>query len=102
MVEFDELLHAVNFLIHLGGDVAGFFLFPFPECDPLLGGSRGLTESGDQGSLIIDIEGDNSVWMWVEDGLAGSTGIDVPNHKHGVLASVSRDNDVPIFVVGGG
>ena len=82
MVEFDELLHAVNFLVHLGCDVAGFLLFPFPECDPLLGGSGGLAEGGDQGSLIIDIEGDNSIGMRVEDGLAGSTGINVPNHKH--------------------
>ena len=100
MVEFDKLLHAVNFLVHFGGDVAWLLLLPFPKCDPLLSGSGGLAEGGDQGSLIIDIEGDNSVWMRVEDGLAGSTGIDIPNHKHGVLASVSRDNDVPIFVVG--
>lgn len=101
MVELNELLHAVNLLIHLGSDEAGLFLFPAPKCDPLFAGRCCSTKGHYERAIGIDIKGKNSFGMRVEDGLSGSSRVNVPNDKHGIFSGVSGDDYVSIAVVSG-
>lgn len=82
MIELDELLHAVYFFVHFGSDEAGLFFLPFPEADPLFSGSWCLAQGGNHGAVSVNIQSQNALRVRVEDGFAGSAGIDVPNHQH--------------------
>lgn len=102
VVKLDEFLHTVDFLVHLGGNVAWVFFFPFPESDNLLSRSWGFAESNDEGSVFVDIEGQNSIRVWIEDGFFGGTGVDIPDDEHGIFSSVGSDDDIAFFVISGG
>lgn len=102
MVELDELLHTIYFLIHLGLDEFSFLLFPLPKRYFLLGGCGRLAEGDDQCAVSVDIECKHTFWMGIKDGLAWGTRIDVPYDQHGVLTGVCSDDDIAVFVIGSG
>lgn len=102
VIELDEFLHAVDFLIHLGRDVTRIFFLPFPESDNLLSGRGCFAEGNNEGAILIDIEGKDTIRMWIEDGFFGGAGINIPDNKHGIFAGISGDDDITFFVVGGG
>jgi hypothetical protein len=102
VIELDEFLHAVDFLIHLGRDVTWVFFLPFPESDNLLSGRGCFAEGNNEGAVLIDIEGKDTIGMWIEDGFFGGAGINIPDNEHGIFAGISGDDDITFFVVGGG
>ena len=94
MIEFDEFLHTFDLFIHFWSDVEWFFFFPSPEADLLFGGSIGFTQSDDHVSIFIDIKGNNSVWVWVEDGFSWCACGNIPHNKHGIFSCVCRDDNI--------
>lgn len=102
VVEFNESLHAVYFLIHFGCYVAGLFLFPLPQGHPLLSRPIRLAEGCDHAAILTDIQSHDSVGVGAEDGLARGTTTDVPNHQHGIFSCVCSHDDIAGLVVGSG
>lgn len=102
MIELDEFLHTVDLLIHLGLDELSLLFLPLPQGYFLLSGCGCLAEGYDQCAVCVDIQCKYTFWMRVEDGLAWCTRIDVPYDQHRVLAGVGSDDDIAIFVIGGG
>ncbi len=79
VVELDEFLHAVDFFVHLGRDVTGVFFLPFPEGDDLLSGRGRFAESHNERAIFIDIKGEHTIRMGIEDSLFGGTRINIPD-----------------------